>query len=264
MKTLNTNSLNAQTTMKMRILYRLMLISLMVSSLMISPPSTPPPHHYLLMSLLSSVKAEISRTQVQRSSKQQRSALRRRADLVTRTTTRTTRTVKRRHRHHNTRDAYPARINRRTSISPMTRVAHQSSTVFELGGSTYLPVQGIPYTAMTLGAGYRARGLGFGLLGEAQIVQGLRESRLYEVNAQFRTYLPLNTHIELFPLALIGVSHLMNDQSSTHFDVGLGVQFKPLPRFAMGARYQARMIASSTPITSTNAHQLTAQLSIEF
>jgi len=121
---------------------------------------------------------------------------------------------------------------------------------------------GTSLTGMSLGLGYRLGALG--VLGEAQLVQSTLGAELFDLNAQLRAYLPISHRVELFPLVLVGTSHLMQDQASGHLDLGVGAQLKLAPVIALGARYQARIMGGHNEMSSPTGHQLTAQLTLSF
>jgi hypothetical protein len=89
-------------------------------------------------------------------------------------------------------------------------------------------------------------------------------AELFDLNAQLRAYLPVSPQVELFPLVLVGSSHLMQNQASGHLDLGVGAQLKLAPVIALGARYQARIMGGQNEMSSPTGHQLTAQLTLSF
>lgn len=217
-----------------------------------------------------SVKRTTKRRSVKRRSVKRRSAKRRSTKRVRRSTASRKQRLhaNRRYRHsysgsrsrHRTvvrhRPYYP---NRSLSSS---QSGFMNQTLVELGGQIFSPIQGRVSSGMHLGLGRRL-GPVAGLV-EAQFAQHELGTELKDLNAQLRIYLPINTNMEIFPLLALGQSYQNLDESSSHLDLGIGVQLNISQNFAIGGRYSARMIAEEKDGLPMNGHNLLGQLSFRF
>ena len=118
------------------------------------------------------------------------------------------------------------------------------------------------HTALSLAGGYRLAQLG--LMLEGQLSQGDQGGALHDLNVQLRAYLPSGNAFEIFPLLAFGRSEVFTAEQGSHLDVGVGAQLKHGSHLALGARYQARVIAEGVGQGNANGHQLSAQLAFMF
>ena len=126
----------------------------------------------------------------------------------------------------------------------------------------FSPIQGQVSSGMHFGIGSRL-GPVAGLV-EAQFAQPELGTELKDLNAQLRIYLPINTNMEIFPMLALGQSYQNLDESSSHLDLGIGVQLNIGQNFAVGGRYSARMIAEEQDGMPMNGHNLLGQVSLRF
>lgn len=211
-----------------------------------------------------------TRRRTRKSSRRTRSARRK---AVTRTSARhTDRAIIAGRSRRSSSGGYRSSRRRRTVVHhrPIHRGSSATSSqsgfmpdvLIEVGGAHFTPVEGEGYSGLQLAIGSRM-GPVAGVI-EAQMRQGFDGAELRDLNAQLRVYLPIGANAELFPLLGVGQSDLASVQSASHFDLGLGAQFKLSRHFAIGGRYSARVIADRVDGTPSNGHNLLAHMSISF
>ena len=219
-------------------------------------------------------KTSYSQSSQKRSSKVRRVSKRRSRKVVRQSSQRSNRRAyasrSKQHRHYRSR----SRSRRQTTVRhrPYYSQRHSSvssgvagffnSTILELGGQIFTPLQGKVSSGAYLAIGSRLGPIAG--VAEAQFVQNHHGAELRDLNAQLRIYLPLSPNAEIFPLIALGQSDLTLNSSASHIDLGIGTQLNLNQYFAIGGRYQARVIAEEVNGLPTNGHNFLAHLSIRF
>ena len=220
-------------------------------------------------------RRSVKRRSVKRRSAKRRSAKRRSTRRVRKSTVSRNQSRRRsvqanrgsrRRSYHSSRSRHRTVVRHRPYYPNRSLSSSQSGfmnqTLVELGGQIFSPIQGQVSSGMHFGIGRRL-GPVAGLV-EAQFAQHELGTELKDINAQLRIYLPINTNMEIFPVLALGQSYQNLDESSSHLDLGIGVQLNLGQNFAVGGRYSARMIAEEQDGMPMNGHNLLGQISFRF
>ena len=175
--------------------------------------------------------------------------------------------VHRRHRahhghHHGRRTVVHHRPAYNNYDRHSSRRAISSLVQFELGLSTFVPIEGSIERSVAVGLGYKTGPLG--IMFESQFAQNQAATEIKDINAQFRIYLPITNHIEIYPLVAVGQSNLFSERRAGHIDLGIGAQLNFNKHLAIGGRYSARMISNEVDDVPTNGHHLMINAALLF
>ena len=255
----------------------LSLVALVISSLSILSlnQAEARPSSYKSSVKRTTTRRSVKRRSVKRRSAKRRSAKRRSTRRVRKSTVSRNQSRRRsvqanrgsrRRSYHSSRSRHRTVVRHRPYYPNRSLSSSQSGfmnqTLVELGGQIFSPIQGQVSSGMHFGIGRRL-GPVAGLV-EAQFAQHELGTELKDINAQLRIYLPINTNMEIFPVLALGQSYQNLDESSSHLDLGIGVQLNLGQNFAVGGRYSARMIAEEQDGMPMNGHNLLGQISFRF